>query len=212
MDLTMWADQFRQKLKKPLPGSAAHNVMRATTVGSVIPRFDHRNPPKPGGVLILLYPDEGEIKFPLTLRADYLGAHSGQVSLPGGKTEAGESPIQTALRECEEEIGVRRESVTVLGTLTEFNVIASNFLVVPVVGICDRKPSFVADPVEVVKILEFSLSSLLSENAIQEKEITVARQFRMNAPHFLVEGQVVWGATAMMLNEFRTIAQGITPN
>ena len=71
--------------------------MRATPIGGLKPKFEHSIPPKPGSVLILLYPDVDAIKFPLTLRADYLGAHSGQISLPGGKAEPGESYVETAL-------------------------------------------------------------------------------------------------------------------
>ena len=204
MDFAVWVDKLRRRLTEPLPGQRAHDVMRATFIG-VKPNFEHKLPPKPGSVLILLYPDEGAIKFPLTLRADYLGAHSGQISLPGGKAERGENYTETALRECEEEIGVAKTSVEVIGRLSDFFVIPSNFLVAPVIGICRSKPEFKADPVEVVKILEGDVSDLLRPDAIRQKEILAAKQFRMLAPHFEIDGEVVWGATAMMLNEFRTI-------
>ena len=68
-------------------------------------------------------------------RQEYTGAHSGQVSFPGGKAEPGEDPIQTALRECEEEIGVDKNTLIVLGRLTNFFVIPSNFIITPVVAI-----------------------------------------------------------------------------
>jgi 8-oxo-dGTP pyrophosphatase MutT (NUDIX family) len=184
--------------------------MRALPVGDLTPRFDHSLPPKPGGVIILLYQDAtGSIRFPLIKRQEYVGAHSGQVSFPGGKAEQGEDPILTALRECEEEIGVDRNSLEVLGRLTNFFVIPSNFIITPVVAIADVEPVFRPDPYEVARILSFPLMDLLNEDAVKTKEIVAAGKFRLMAPHFETEGEIIWGATAMMLNEFRTILRDV---
>lgn len=198
------------RLKLPLPGPSAHEPLRAEPMGAVRPKFEHSLPPKPGAVLILLYPGNGLIQFPLTKRPDYLGTHGGQVSLPGGKAEGQETSVETALREGEEEIGIHSQEVTVIGKLSQFFVIPSNFMVTPVVAYCREKPQLVPDPKEVVRILEGSLEDLLKDNAIQKKEILVAKIFRMMASHFLIENEVVWGATAMMLNEFRTILREVT--
>jgi 8-oxo-dGTP pyrophosphatase MutT (NUDIX family) len=197
--------RLSERLKQPLPGARAHDPLRAIPVGSVIPRFDHKISPKPGGVLILLYESNGKIMFPLIKRPEYIGAHSGQVSLPGGKAEPGESIIETALREGEEEIGITRDSVEVLGVLSDFFVIPSNFLVTPVVGVIQSIPVFRPDEKEVAKILEGSIDDLLDSAAIRQKEILAAGKFRLMAPHFAIESEIVWGATAMILNEFRTI-------
>jgi len=170
-----------------------------------MPDFGHRLPPKPGGVLILLYEEDGVVKFPLTKRQEYPGAHSGQISLPGGKAEPGESGIQTALREAHEEIGVGLEGIEVLGTLTNFFVIPSNFMVTPVVAYSPVVPAFVRSEYEVARILTCRVSDLLKDDAVTEKEILVAGKIRMLAPHFELEGETVWGATAMMLNEFRLV-------
>ncbi len=194
------------RLKQSLPGRIAHEPMRAQPVGSVIPNFEHKLPPKPGSVLILLYEENGIIKFPLTKRQEYAGAHSGQISFPGGKAEPGEDAIQTALREAHEEIGVDLNHVQVLGVLSDFFVIPSNFLVAPVVAISHQKV-FTPDPYEVAKILSGNILDLVKDDAIKEKEILAAGKFTMMAPHFEIEGEVVWGATAMMLNEFRMILQ-----
>jgi 8-oxo-dGTP pyrophosphatase MutT (NUDIX family) len=208
-ELDLLAEKLRARLALPLPGDQAHAPLRATPVGSVIPRFDHKVAPKPGSVLILLYPDNDQILFPLIKRPDYLGAHSGQISLPGGKAEPGEDYIQVALREGEEEVGIRKESVKVIGRLSDFFVIPSNFLVVPVIGYVNHKPLFVPDPVEVVKIISGDINELMSEESVKEKEILAAGKFRMNAPHFEIEEEIVWGATAMMLNEFRIVLKSI---
>lgn len=205
------AEQLRRRLATGiLPGALAHEPLRATPVGELRPVFEHKSPPKPGSVLILLYPDKNEIKFPLTKRPEYLGAHSGQVSLPGGKAEPGETAIETALREGEEEIGIRGSDIEVIGTLSNFFVVPSNFLVTPVVGIQHSKPLFTPDPIEVVRVLEGTLSELLREDAVTVREITAARVYRLNAPHFLIEDEVVWGATAMMLNELRMVVRGLS--
>ena len=200
-----WVEVLRGRLRQPLPGPQAHEPLRATPVGEVRPVFEHKAPPKPGSVMILLYPDEGEIKFPLTKRPEYLGAHSGQVSLPGGKAEPGETAIETALRETEEEIGIRPENLEVIGTLSEFFVIPSNFKVTPVIAVQRNRPLFIPDPVEVVRVLEGTISGLLRDDAVSVKEIMAARVYRLNAPHFVMDNEIVWGATAMMLNELRTI-------
>lgn len=195
------------RLQQPLPGATAHEVMRATPIGSNIPNFEHQFPAKPGSVLILLYPYKEQIYFPLIQRPHYTGAHSGQVSLPGGKAEPGENAVETALREGEEEIGISPLQVNVLGKLSDFFVIPSNFLVTPVVGFTDFKPEFKADPVEVERIIIGNLSHVLREDAIRTKEIIAAGRYSMLAPHFEIDNQIVWGATAMMLNELRQIVK-----
>lgn len=208
--MTLDYHALANKLKQPLPGAAAHEPLRAIPSGKLIPKFDHSLPPRPGAVLILLYEQDNHTFFPLTKRPDYLGTHGGQVSFPGGKAEAGETIVETALREAEEEIGIHRDSVEVLGVLSPFFVIPSNFMVTPVVGVLTSPPVFKPDPKEVGKILTGSLDDLLREDAIRTKEILAARQFPMMAPHFEIEGEVVWGATAMMLNEFRQVVREIS--
>jgi 8-oxo-dGTP pyrophosphatase MutT (NUDIX family) len=196
-------------LELPLPGPAAHEPMRATPSGSLRPDFTHKLPPKPGSVLILLYPDEGKIKFPLTKRAEYNGAHSGQISFPGGKSEGSETRTETALREGEEEIGINKNDITVIGSLTEFFVIPSNFIITPIVAYQPSKPTFRADPYEVVRVLECDVDTILDEESIHVKEIVAAKVNQLMAPHFVVEDEIVWGATAMILNEFRVVVREI---
>jgi len=208
-DLISLSEKLSKRLGQPLPGSSAHEPMRANSVGPIRPKFEHQLPPKPGSVLILLYEDEGKIKFPLIKRPEYPGAHSGQISLPGGKAESGENYLQTALREGEEEIGIRSAEIKIIGRLTEFFVIPSNYLIVPVVAYSLTKPAFVPQESEVVKILEGNLDELIHDDAIKTKEILAAKIYPMLAPHFLIENEIVWGATAMMLNEFRMIVKEV---
>lgn len=208
MDWSRIINHLDERLKLPLPGALAHEPLRAIPLGDTKPVFNHTLAPKPGGVLILLYEEDGIIKFPLIKRQEYLGAHSGQISFPGGKAEIGETSLVAALREGEEEIGINRHDVQVLGTLSDFFVIPSNFLVTPVIGTI-KNPVFKPDKREVARVLTARLDSLLADEAIREKEILAAGKFPLRAPHFEVEGEIVWGATAMMLNEFRTILKEI---
>lgn len=209
MRLSDLIPKIQERISQGLPGPAAHEPLRAVPSGQLRPKFEHKMPPKPGSVLILLYEENGIIKFPLTQRPDYLGTHGGQISLPGGKAEPDEDSITTALREGEEEVGVKASNIQVIGTLSEFFVIPSNFIVTPVIGVIDTLPDFIPDPKEVVRILEGRLDDLLQEDAIKTKEILAAKMYPMMAPHFEIDGEVVWGATAMMLNEFRMVVQSV---
>jgi len=209
MKLQALAQKLEKRLLSPMPGAEAHEPLRAYAVGNLGPKFEHKLPPKPGSVLILLYAEDDAIKFPLTKRPQYLGAHGGQVSFPGGKAEQGEDVEQTALREGQEEIGIVPDELMILGKLSNFFVIPSNFIVTPIVAMADKTPAFHPDPREVERIITGNISDLIADNAVRQKEILVSNQFRMMAPHFEIGGEIVWGATAMMLNEFRIILREI---
>lgn len=155
--------------------------------------------------MILLYPDEDAIRFPLIQRPEYPGVHSGQMALPGGKQEPGEEEIETALRETEEEIGVKRADIEVIGTLSSFYVFASNFQIQPVVGKVSGHPNFVPQESEVAEIVKADLMHLLDDNYLKQKMVMPREGFELQAPYFDLEGKTVWGATAMMLNEFKMI-------
>ena len=207
MDLRSLAQQLEVRLSEALPGAIAHEKLRATPTGKVFPNFEHKTPPKKGSVLILLYQEGDSIKFPLIKRTSYTGTHSAQVSFPGGKIEPNETIVEAALREANEEVGVIQKDIRVLGRLSDFNVLPSNFIVTPVVGVIDYVPSFIPDPREVHSIIQAELSEVMADDAIREKEIIAGGVYTMMAPHFLIEDEIVWGATAMMLNELRVIVR-----
>ncbi len=202
--------KLESELKKPLPGLKAQLKMspNITRIQEkyIAPRSDARQ----SGVLILLYKDEYQnVRFPLIKRASYDGAHSGQIGLPGGKMEQGESFQQTALREAQEEIGIESKDVKVLGELTRFYVWVSNYIVQPIVGYLDYIPRFIPDLHEVDNVISASLGDFLDDQKIMRKEIRTSQGYVIDAPYYSVEGEVVWGATAMMLSEFREVLKKI---
>jgi 8-oxo-dGTP pyrophosphatase MutT (NUDIX family) len=151
--------------------------------------------------LILLYPRDNDVAVPLTVRASGLARHAGQISLPGGATDPGETLSQAALREASEEIGVDPSTVRVLGELTPVHVLVSGFTLHPIVGVTDRRPDFVAAPEEVDEILEVSLDHLRDASRIG-RDTRVREGVAVEYPYFDLLGHQVWGATAMILGEF----------
>jgi 8-oxo-dGTP pyrophosphatase MutT (NUDIX family) len=206
----IFIESLKNKLDKPLPGLESQlklaSMRRLMKDGQLIIPADARK----AGVLILFYPFGGDIYLAFIKRAEYPGVHSGQISFPGGGWERSDNDlVATALREAEEEIGVPRESITPIGKLTDLFIPPSNFLVTPVVGYSERKPEFKIDPEEVDRILEIPLQEFLDHTAIQQKEISIFPDVILKVPCFYVNEQVIWGATAMIMNELLdVISQG----
>jgi 8-oxo-dGTP pyrophosphatase MutT (NUDIX family) len=202
VEFRVFIESIEKKLAKPLPGVSSQlkmaSMRRLIKDGKVIVPDDVRK----GGVLALFYPTDGKIFMVFIKRTEYPGVHSGQISFPGGGWEQGDkNMVDTALREAEEEIGVIRSTVVPIGKLTDLFIPPSNFLVTPVVGFTRERPDFMPDPDEVDRILEFPLEDLLNELNIQDKDITIFPAIRLKVPCFYVDGNVIWGATAMILNE-----------
>jgi 8-oxo-dGTP pyrophosphatase MutT (NUDIX family) len=156
-------------------------------------------------VMMILFNDENHIKSILIQRSSYDGAHSGQISFPGGKFEPSDiNLINTAIRETYEEINLKIEPSDIIGSLTPITIPISEFLVYPFVCYLKQKPKFIADNHEVLEVIEYDISSLLKKDAILEREVIVRNQ-ALKVPAFEINNKIVWGATAMMLNEFREI-------
>lgn len=202
--------KLTEELENPLPGSDAQKHMAPMPGSNDRFNFKKSNEAKLGGVMILLYPDNGKIMFPLTERAKYPGVHSGQISFPGGKYELeDEDLVQTAKRETFEEIGVDMDAIQVIGKLSELYIPPSNFHVYPCIAYLEEKPKFKEETFEVVKIIETDITTLLDDDIAKRNEIQVNEKLRMNVPYFDIYDHIVWGATAMMLNEFKTIIKKI---
>ena len=139
--------------------------------------------------------------IPLTVRASGLTRHAGQISLPGGAADPGETLAQTALREAQEEIGVEPATVHVVGELTPVHVLVSGFTLHPVVGVTHKRPRFQAAAGEVEEILEVSLDHLRDASRIR-RGTKIREGVAIEYPYFDLLGHQVWGATAMVLGEF----------
>jgi 8-oxo-dGTP pyrophosphatase MutT (NUDIX family) len=137
----------------------------------------------------------------LTVRADTLGRHSGQVSLPGGVIEPGETFEQAALREAREEVGLSPDGVRVLGALTALDIPVSGFRLQPIVAMIEARPRLAPSDGEVARILEIDLDELM--NPAHFVSTTRERDgIALTVPAFQVAGHEIWGATAMVLAEF----------
>ena len=197
--LTALTDHLRNRLQEPLPGEAAHRLMAssARTKLGIVPNERTRK----SAVLICFYPYQNRIYLPLILRPQYDGVHAGQMAFPGGRMERiDENLTRTALREAQEETGIRVADVQVLGLLTELFIPPSNFYVQPVVGVLPYRPDFYPDPREVEAMVEVDLETLIDKTIIGDSQIEV-RGITVDAPYYQIQNYRVWGATAMMISE-----------
>ena len=203
-------DQIIKKLEKllslPLPGKMGQITMAPKPIDEA--RFEVLIPhnSSKGAVLMLFYPDEKGTLVPFIKRPDYDGTHGGQIAFPGGKWEESDKDLsQTALRETEEEIGIDQRKIKLLGKLSDLFIPPSNFLVSPYIGFVEEKPKFIPDPFEVERIISCPVEMLVDKTIRKEGEILVRKEYRLHAPYFDIEEQMVWGATAMMLGEFMSL-------
>ncbi len=168
-------------------------------------RIEQRNP-RESAVLALFYPNsQNQTHFLLTLRASYRGTHSSQISFPGGKKEQTDKDlIGTALREAHEEVGVSPSEISIYRALTKTYIPPSNFWVAPFMGLVHRQPNFFANE-EVERLIEVKLSDLLDDHYLVTKKLSTSYMENVEVPCFLLNDQIVWGATAMILSEIKDL-------
>jgi len=214
MDLSdlfsLFQEKLTENLKKPLPGHPAHRMMEAFSAAYLGMRPTEQT--RKSAILFLLYPFNNEIYFPLILRNSYDGFHSGEVGFPGGRYEQTDQDlIQTALREANEEIGLRLQDVKILGTLSEIYIGPSDFLVLPVVGYIPYRPDLLPDPREVQQILEAKLAYFSDPKIIGCAEIRIPGDVVLT-PYYEINGHKAWGATAKMICELLTVIHNDLPH
>ncbi|MEM6525343.1 MAG: CoA pyrophosphatase [Bacteroidota bacterium] len=198
--------KLENKLTRPLPGTKAQSRMTPSGFSDVRFNRELMDQARLSGVLILLYKKQNEWYFPLTLRHQYNGAHSGQVSLPGGKKEdTDENVVHTALREAREEVGITPGDLEVMGQLTDLYIPPSNFKVTPTLAYTHQPPRFEIDTFEVKELIETPLSMLADSGRIKTKPMEFGKGYSAEMPYFDVYGHVVWGATAMILSELAAL-------
>ena len=203
------AATLRQALASPLPGLDAQLRMAPQPrVG-----WDPNRVPdglRDAAALVLVYLHEGRLHVPLTVRGGGMRTHTGQVSLPGGSVDAGESFETAALREAVEEVGVDPDDVTILGRLTSLHIPVSGFLLHPVVAVAGGRPRFQTAEWEVARLLEVPLALLDDAETLRterRQRQAGGRVVEIEVPYFAVDGEKVWGATAMILAEFLAVTR-----
>lgn len=134
-----------------------------------------------------------------TKRTDTLSRHAGEISFPGGLADEGEDAATAALREAEEELGLRPDDVTLVGSLPPVHTRVTGILIVPFVGLLDRDPRFTPNAEEIADVLEFGLADLIARGAESEFE---HEGTRFHTHIYEVDGHVIWGATARILWSF----------
>lgn len=155
------------------------------------------------GVLVPLVPGPDGIEILLTRRTDTVLTHKGQISFPGGQQEEGDLDIvDTALREAYEEVGLEPSRIEILGQLDDVFTVVSGFVVTPVVGVMaggihDLRPA----PTEVQSLLVVPISRLL-EPGVHTTETRTGNGQSFKIDYYTVGGDVIWGATGRMLDQF----------
>jgi 8-oxo-dGTP pyrophosphatase MutT (NUDIX family) len=194
---------LKEQIKKPLPNNVAHQEM--AHANRVFPNINEVSSYKPSAVIILLYPNiKNEPCVLLIERSTYNGHHSGQIALPGGKKETIDLDLQaTALREFFEETG-SNISPNFIGKLSDIYIPVSNFMVQPYLAYATTKPNFEINVAEVNKVIEWLIHDLLNQKINQATTLLV-NNTNIITPYFLVEDKILWGATAMILNELKHI-------
>jgi 8-oxo-dGTP pyrophosphatase MutT (NUDIX family) len=175
----------------------------------------HQGPPRPdarvAAVLILLYPIHDAWHLPLTVRQPHLSIHAGQVSLPGGGVEIGESSRDAACREAEEELGIPTHDVRIVGQLPTVYLFNSNYHVTPWIGFANQRPKFRVNEDEVSELIELPLSAINHDDF--QSELVVQRgRLRFTAPALRWQSHQIWGATRLILAQFaECIAEAARP-
>lgn len=210
IDMSLRAEEMTAALKErllaPRPVTSAVRQMAPELAYG-----RHSGPPaldaREAAVLLLLYPDRGTWIVPAMLRPQEMKLHAGQVALPGGMVEPGESPYETALRELHEELGVPGDQVELLGALTPLYVFNSNFWLKPFVAIADERPEFRLNPTEAAELVEIPLAALL-DTSLRGEHLIERRGLQFRAPHYQIGPHRVWGATSLILAELASLVSG----
>ncbi len=205
--MTTIISQLRAGLSRPLPGLEAQLRMAPTPrVGWDPLKFP--DDARAGAALLLVYPHDDNVRIALTVRGSGLRNHTGQVSFPGGRVDDGETFEQAALREANEEVGVDPRTVEILGSLTPLHIPVSRYILHPIVGFTTMRPAFQRAEWEVARIVEAPVSVLHDPKTIKREmrtRVVNGQTVEVDVPFYDIDGEKVWGATAMVLAEFSAI-------
>lgn len=210
MNPEIFRTNFQNALLQNLPGEEAQ--LQMTPLSRI--HFDeaktNRAEYRESGVSVIIFENgKQEREIVLIQRPEYEGKHGGQVSFPGGKKEENDfSLLHTAVRECGEEIGVFLNEKQYLGALTPVYIPVSLFYVEPHVFFLNEKPVFEPDSYEVSEVFSIRVNDLLDEQYIKRTPIRISNQVTLkDVPYFDLENKMIWGATAVILSEIKSILQ-----
>jgi len=198
-------DALKLILTQPLPGEEAQNQM--TPVNSQAYRILRPNY-KEACVVLLIHLKDSIPYITLIKRAfsHPKDKHGGQISFPGGKVDEDDASFEhCALRELYEELGLDPHKVEILGQLTSLYVYVSHFLVYPFVGFMHHTPEYLPEETEVAHVFDMPLAHFLDTQNIKVKTIHSNGRLIKDMPYYDIHGDVLWGATAMILSEFMEI-------
>ncbi len=205
---------LRLALSKPLPGEAAWAAMRPpyrqpAELSRDVASEDGGRAWREAAVLVLLHATSAGLAFPLIERPNGMRHHAGQIALPGGALEPGETPLEAALRETREEIGIAVPRADVVGALSDIRALPSGYIVHPFVALAGDIGELTLQPGEAAASFKVTLADLLDERAVstftRRGEGGDWRGMDMPVPCYRFGGNIVWGLTAMILTELKTV-------
>ncbi|MDD2983245.1 MAG: CoA pyrophosphatase [Crocinitomicaceae bacterium] len=198
-------------ISNSLPGENAHIPMNPSGRNLSSEAKKKATNIRESAVAIVMYKTSENHEIVLIQRPDYIGAHGGQISFPGGKRDLEDEDLKaTAMRECKEEIGISLEEAAFLGQMTPVYIPVSNFHVEPYLFYYDQIPNFVKDEREVSAIFSISVVDLLHDGTISKMEIDIqGDRLYKDIPCFLINEKKIWGATALILSELKEVLQMI---
>ncbi len=204
-----FVDRLKTELTKPLPGVSVQYEMAPAGRDVHLPEIPVE-PVKESAVVALLFPKQGKLNLLLMKRVADDSVHSGQLSFPGGRKELSDENLKaTALRELYEEVGIEEDRIAVLGALTPLYISVSSFQVFPFLAYADALPPLKINSTEVEKVFYVDIDRLLDENAKTKRCVTTRYLQNYEVPCFLVEGEILWGATAMITNEILALIKKV---
>lgn len=200
--------KVKERILHSLPGTAAQLKMAPASRLNQLTAPDNA---RQSGVMVLLFMEGEEWHTLLMQRTEDGHTHSGQISFPGGKKEDSDRDIiDTAARECEEEIGIDKTTINMIGTISPLYIPPSNFHVTPVLGFLPGNFAMKISEQEVQEVYKIPLSYLFDDKIKEKRSILTSQNLRLESPvYVLSNSKIVWGATAMIISELEHLIEDL---
>lgn len=197
-------DYIHKKLQGDLPGLHSHLKLAPSSRAKEIKAYENSQiEAKKSAVMILFFHEQEKLKIILIRRSIYVGIHAGQIAFPGGRYEDFDKTVEnTAFREIEEEIGIARDKIRLLGRLTDIYVPPSNFLISVFVGYLSHRPTYIKNEREIAEIIEINFNDFLADDIICPRDFEIpTTNERIQALCYDLPNLALWGASAMVMSE-----------